>query len=208
MTRSTDSQPVPTPSPRALDSGRDTPPLCATPVLPPRQRLTDSDSPKHLSERNLLFAGGVFGGKGERGSDVRQARHLLRPWSLHRTASSSAPALRPSCARTNATLPPCAASGAILPGHSRSAPWPGKPPGPPVRCKKVSKPPPVIHCATELIRCRRTCAERWLEGTDLKSQAVAIECGPGDAKSRTRFFHQKHQRTPHAYRQAFPSKSL
>jgi LacI family transcriptional regulator len=60
----------------------------------------------------------------------------------------------------------------------------------------------------ELIRCRLTCAERLLEDTDLKIQAVAIECGLGDAKSLTRFFHQKHQRTPNAYRQAYRTKSL
>lgn len=60
----------------------------------------------------------------------------------------------------------------------------------------------------ELIRCRLTCAERLLEDTDLKIQAVAIECGLGDAKSLTRFFHQKHQLTPNAYRQAFRSESL
>ncbi len=55
----------------------------------------------------------------------------------------------------------------------------------------------------ELIRCRLACAERLLEDTDLKIQAVAVECGLGDAKSLTRFFHQKHQQTPNAYRQAF-----
>ncbi|MCF7789244.1 MAG: substrate-binding domain-containing protein [Prosthecobacter sp.] len=55
----------------------------------------------------------------------------------------------------------------------------------------------------ELIRCRLTRAERLLEESELKIQTVAIECGLGDAKSLTRFFHQKHGQTPNAYRQAF-----
>jgi LacI family transcriptional regulator len=55
----------------------------------------------------------------------------------------------------------------------------------------------------ELIRCRLAYAERLIEDTDLKIQAVAIECGLGDAKSLTRFFRQKHQQTPNAYRQSF-----
>jgi LacI family transcriptional regulator len=55
----------------------------------------------------------------------------------------------------------------------------------------------------ELIRCRLNCAERLLEESDLKIQTIAIECGLGDAKSLTRFFHQKHQQPPNAYRQAF-----
>ncbi len=52
----------------------------------------------------------------------------------------------------------------------------------------------------ELSRCRIQCAEKLLETTDLKIQAVAIECGLGDAKSLTRFFHQHHRQTPNAYR--------
>ncbi len=52
----------------------------------------------------------------------------------------------------------------------------------------------------ELIRCRLDRAEQLLENTDLKIQAVAIECGLGDAKSLTRFFHQRHHQTPNTFR--------
>jgi len=60
----------------------------------------------------------------------------------------------------------------------------------------------------ELIRCRLACAERLLQDTDLKVQAVAIECGLGDARSLTRFFHQKHQQTPNAFRVASSASAL
>ena len=60
----------------------------------------------------------------------------------------------------------------------------------------------------ELIRCRLARAERLLEESELKIQTVAIECGLSDAKSLTRFFHQKHGQTPNAYRQAFRQRRV
>lgn len=59
----------------------------------------------------------------------------------------------------------------------------------------------------ELIRCRLDRAERLLEETDLKIQAVAIECGLGDAKSLTRFFHQRHKQTPNTFRTSVRSSA-
>ena len=60
----------------------------------------------------------------------------------------------------------------------------------------------------ELIRCRLDRAEQLLENTALKIQAVAIECGLGDAKSLTRFFHQRHHQTPNTFRTSVCGKRI